>query len=64
MSEFLDNLQKIKSGVLKYVKTKGRKEVWRMEKDLDKDAVCHRSYSTYTVNTIPTNLLKDLGISK
>jgi hypothetical protein len=36
----------------------------RIEEELDKDAVCHHSYLTYTVNTLPRKLLKVLVISK
>ena len=35
-----------------------------MEQELDKDAVCHRSYSTYTANTLPRKLLKGSGYFK
>lgn len=35
-----------------------------LEQELDKDAVCHRSHSTYTANTLPRKLLKDFGYFK
>ena len=33
-----------------HIKTglKGRQEVWVLEKDIDKDAICHRFFLTYT----------------
>jgi hypothetical protein len=31
-----------------------------LEEELDKDAVCHRVYSTYTANASSRKLLKDL----
>jgi hypothetical protein len=35
-----------------------------LEQKFDKDAVCHRSYSNYTANTLPTKLLKGVGYFK
>jgi hypothetical protein len=35
-----------------------------LEQKLDKDAVCHRSYSNYTANTLPRRLLKGVGYFK
>jgi hypothetical protein len=46
-------------GVLKCDWTKGRQK-----EGLDKNVVCHRVYSTYTVNASPTKLLKGLEASK
>jgi hypothetical protein len=43
--------------VLKYDWTKGRQEVWILKEELDKVAVCHGFYSTYTVSTLPWKLL-------
>jgi hypothetical protein len=33
-------------------------EVKRMEEKLDKDAICHLFYLTYTASTLPRNFLK------
>lgn len=44
--------------------TKTRQQVRRLEEGLDIDAVCHRFYSTYTVNMSPTKLLKGLQTSR
>ena len=35
-----------------------------MEQELDKDAVCHLSYSTYTANTLPRKHVKGFGYFK
>jgi hypothetical protein len=43
---------------------RGDKRVSRLEEELDKDAVCHHFYSTYTVNTSPRKLLKVLETSE
>ena len=50
--------------VLKYDSTEGTQEVWRLEEELDKDAVCHQFSSTCTVNTLPRKLWKGLETSK
>ena len=50
--------------VLKYDWTKRRQEVWRLEKELDKDAVCHRFYTVWAVSTLPRKLLKGLDSSE
>lgn len=42
----------------------GNKEVWRLEYKLDKDAVCHQVYSTYTGSTLSRELLKGFETSK
>jgi hypothetical protein len=43
---------------------RGEAEVWRMEDESDKEAVCHRFYSSYTANTLTRKLLKGLETSK
>jgi hypothetical protein len=50
--------------VLKSDWTNGRQKAWRLEAELDKDAVCHRLYSSYITNTLPRTLLKGLETSK
>jgi hypothetical protein len=42
----------------------GNKEVCRMEYKLDKDAVCHQVYSTYTGSTLSREFLKGFETSK
>jgi len=42
----------------------GRQAVWRMEEELDKDAVCHQFCSTCTANALPRKLWKGLETSK
>jgi predicted transcriptional regulator len=49
---------------MKYVWTAGRQEVLKLEEVLAKDAVCHQTFSTYTVNTLPGKLLKSFETSK
>ena len=36
----------------------------KLEKELEKGAVCRRFYWTYTANILPGKLLKDLETSK
>jgi hypothetical protein len=36
----------------------------KTEEELAKDAVCHQTCSTYTVNTLPRKLLKSFKTSK
>ena len=50
--------------LLKYDWIKGRKEVWKLEEELDKDAVCVRFFSNYTANTLQKKLSKGLETSK
>ena len=50
--------------MLKYDWTEETEEVGRLEEELDRDAVCHRFYSTCTGRTVPTRLLKGLETSK
>jgi hypothetical protein len=40
--------------------TKETQQVWRLKKELDKGAVCHQFYSTYTASALPTKLLEGL----
>jgi transcriptional regulator of met regulon len=49
--------------IVKYDRTKRRRDVCRLEEGLDKVLICHRFYQTYTANTIPTKLLKSLETS-
>jgi hypothetical protein len=42
----------------------GRREVSRLEEELDKDAVCHQFFSTYTANALQGKLWKGLETSK
>ena len=50
--------------MLKYDWTEETQEVGRLEEELERDAVCHRFYSTCTGRTLPTGLLKGLETSK
>ena len=50
--------------MLKYDWTEETQEGRRLEEELDKDAVCHRFYSTCTGSTLTTRLLKGLETSK
>ena len=46
---------------LKYDRTEGRQEVWKLEEELDKDAVCHQFCSTCTANVLPREALEEFG---
>jgi len=50
--------------MLKYEWTEETQEVGRLEEELDRDAVCHRFFSTCTSITLTTRLLKVLEASK
>lgn len=54
----------VQGSVLKQDCSKGRQEIKRLEKELDKDAVCHKLSHTYTVNVLPMKLLKVFESSK
>jgi len=43
---------------------RGRQKVWKLEEELEKDAVCHQFCSTYTANALPRKLWKDVETSK
>lgn len=49
---------------LKYDWTEGRQEMWRLEEELDKDAVYHEFCSACTRNALPRKLSKGLETSK
>jgi len=50
--------------MLKYDWTKEIQDMWKLEEELDKDAVCHGFDSTYTVSALPMKFLKGLDTSK
>jgi len=56
--------QTVHGSVLKYKHTEGREEVWKLDEELDKNAVCHQFYLTCTANTLPRKPLKGLETSK
>ena len=47
--------------VLKYDWTEGRQEVWRLEEELEKDAVCHQFCSTFTSECLTKEALEGFG---
>ena len=50
--------------MLKYDWTKEIQDMWKLEEELDKDAVSHRFDSTYTVSALQRKFLKGLNTSK
>ena len=50
--------------IVKHDWTKGMKDVWRLEDELEQDAVCHRFCSTYRASKLIPMLLKGLDTSK
>ena len=48
---------------LNYDWSEGRQEVWSLEEELDKDAICHQLCSTCTANALPRELWMGLETS-